>query len=98
MRSRPNAERRQSVSHDRAKSCPRETTCLVRHELWPRPLPIQRIIRLIVYDKAGKVAALSRGGWPGMDFGYSPDHEEFRAHVQGLFRNQPLRDEIARVR
>jgi alkylation response protein AidB-like acyl-CoA dehydrogenase len=33
-----------------------------------------------------------------MDFGYSPDQEEFRAHVQGLFRNQPLRDEIARVR
>jgi alkylation response protein AidB-like acyl-CoA dehydrogenase len=33
-----------------------------------------------------------------MDFGYTPDEEQFRAHVRGLFRDPPLSDEIARVR
>lgn len=33
-----------------------------------------------------------------MDFGYTPDEDEFRAHVRGLFGDPPLSDEIARVR
>ncbi len=33
-----------------------------------------------------------------MDFGYTPDEEEFRARVRALFAAPPLSDEIARVR